>query len=89
MTRAVVEADGSIRAPEELVRGAHLETGQELEVAVDEGVVTLSVPGDDLDAAFPGGIEQALAEVRAGRVTRQYGDEEFVAALKSRIGSRA
>ena len=83
MQRALVEPDGSILVPEELVRGAHLESGQELVVSVDDGVVTLSVAVEP-DPFFPGGLDRALDDVRAGRLTRQRSDEDFVAALRAR-----
>jgi bifunctional DNA-binding transcriptional regulator/antitoxin component of YhaV-PrlF toxin-antitoxin module len=87
MSRAVVEADGRIRLPEELSAAAELQPGQELEVVLDSGVLTLLTDDAEVGAvsdSFLKGLEEALEEVRRGQTSYQASDEEFLRELDRR-----
>lgn len=88
MERAVVEADGRIRIPDGIRDAAHLEPGQELEIAYAPGQVMIfngEIEQSQLySTEFLAGLDEALEEARTGRGTFYASTEEFLAALEAR-----
>jgi bifunctional DNA-binding transcriptional regulator/antitoxin component of YhaV-PrlF toxin-antitoxin module len=85
MARTTVEPDGRVLLPAEALEASRIRPGQELEVVASEGHLSFSVPAapaePDSEDAFLRGLELALEDVRAGRVTRHASDSELLAAL--------
>jgi AbrB family looped-hinge helix DNA binding protein len=92
MTRVVVDELGRIAIPRDVLQGAHLEPGEELDVLLlEDGIVLRRWSGDDdedpawlYSDEFKRGLDEALAQVAEGRVTFHASNEEFLAALESR-----
>lgn len=93
MKRAVVEADGRIRIPDEIREAAHLEPGQELEVAYVPGQVMLFNGEIEIidetehySAEFLAGLDETRRKVRAGNPggLRHESTEAFIASLEQR-----
>ncbi len=89
--KAVVEAGGRILIPDEIQEAAHLEEGQELDVAYREGVLTMSTDGipfmDEADEAWWGPnlreeLAASIAESTAGKGRVYMSTEEFLAHLE-------
>ncbi|MGH2610263.1 MAG: AbrB/MazE/SpoVT family DNA-binding domain-containing protein [Tepidiformaceae bacterium] len=88
--KAVVEADGRIRLPDEIRDAAQLEAGQELEVTYYPGQLTLypdDIPVIDetkgYSPEFLKGLDEAIAEANAGKGRFFASDEEWIAHLKA------
>lgn len=81
----VVDADGSLRIPAELLERAHFVGGTVVEVAAGEdGFVAISAV-DGADDEWHAGVLQAIREVEEGKTDFFASDEEFRAALLARM----
>jgi antitoxin PrlF len=88
---ATIRRKGQLTIPAEIRRAAELDEGDEVEFEVTEQGILLRRREDDLpDPWYYGtpeweaGIERALADAEAGRVTYYDSTEEFLAALDRR-----
>ncbi len=88
---ATVGRNGEVTIPSEVRAAAHLDEGDEVEVELTEDGILLRLREDDLpDPWYYGtpewqeGIDRALADVEAGRMTYYDSTEEFLAALDRR-----
>jgi bifunctional DNA-binding transcriptional regulator/antitoxin component of YhaV-PrlF toxin-antitoxin module len=86
MARTTIEPDGRILLPAEALEAARIKPGQELELVASEGhlsftALSLSERRNADEDEFLAGLERALEDVRAERVTRQGSDHQFLAAL--------
>ena len=93
MERAVVEADGRIRLPDEIREAAHLEVGQELDVAYVPGQVMLfNGEVETIDetehysSQFLASLDETVRNVRAGNPGGQFHEstDAFLASLEQR-----
>ena len=91
--KAVVEADGRIRVPDEIRDAAHLEPGQELDVSYVPGQVMLFNgeietidETEHYSAEFLRELDETLERVRAGNPGGRFHEstEAFLASLEER-----
>lgn len=81
----VVDADGSLRIPAELLEQAHFVGGTLVEVAArDDGYVAISAV-NGTDDEWHAGLLEALQQVEDGKADFFASDEEFRAALVARM----
>ena len=86
-----VGQDGQVVIPAEVCDAAGLEPGDTVEIErVLEGILVVPVVTDEEMAAFWGPdwqerLDEAEADIAAGRSTIYYSDEEFLAALGARM----
>lgn len=88
---ATIGRDGELKIPPEVRDAAHLDEGDEVEFEVTEDGILLRSHAEELPAPWyygtpewEAGIERALADVEAGRMTYYDSTEEFLAALDRR-----
>lgn len=83
-----IRPKGQITLPDSIRRQVHLEEGDYLEVAVEEGAIVMR-PKKLIDAdqawfwtdAWQRGEREASDDIAAGRVRRSEGREEFIESL--------
>ena len=95
MVRVVVGEPGHVAFPEEVLRLAELAPGQEVDVVLDGGFILIRPSEDDSDEdpawlysdKFVRGVEEAIADIEAGRSTFHASTEDFLASLRARESS--
>ncbi|HEX9437474.1 MAG TPA: AbrB/MazE/SpoVT family DNA-binding domain-containing protein [Candidatus Limnocylindria bacterium] len=94
-TLVAVNAQGRVTLPAKVRRELHLEEGSRLEVAVDNGRITMRpaqvIPAEDAWAYTPenrAGLRRALEDVKAGRVYRLTSKEWDDIVKKGRLPAR-
>lgn len=88
MTLMRIRPKGQLTLPDSIRRQVHLEEGDYLEVAVEEGAIVMR-PKKLIDAdqawfwtdAWQRGEREASDDIAAGRVRRSRGAEEFIESL--------
>ena len=91
MSRAMVDSEGRLRLPDDVRRAAGFEPGRELDVVLNDGVLTVFTDTDSGDEpvsdSFLRDLADALNDVREGRTTAQDSDEAFLRELHRRSDS--
>ena len=83
----VVDADGTLRIPAELLERAHLAPGAVVEVAArDDGSLAIAEI-DEGSEEWHAGVLEALAQVAEGKAEFFGSDEEFRSALLARMNA--
>ena len=92
MEAQVIGAGGAITIPPEILERAHLTEGSVVSVSLTEdGAIAIAAEERDPDQAWFWTEEwqrkerEADEDIAAGRISRYLSDEEFEAALRSRI----
>lgn len=88
MTLMRIRPKGQLTLPDSIRRQVHLEEGDYLEVAVEEGAIVMR-PKKLIDAdqawfwtdAWQRGEREANADIAQGRVRRSHSGDEFVESL--------
>ena len=85
----VVEEDGIVRVPRHILEAAGMCPGTELHVFLtEEGIAAIRVQDTDPDQAgfwtpeWQAGMQEAIEDLRAGRVRRFASDEAFMEHLQ-------
>ena len=93
MATTVIDSQGRVAFPSDLLRDADLAPGEAVDVTIVEGAIILRRPADDPEndpewlysEKFLRGVDEAIADIEAGRSTFHASDEEFLASLLSRV----
>ena len=88
MTLMRIRPKGQLTLPDSIRRQVHLEEGDYLEVAVEEGAIVMR-PKKLIDAdqawfwtdAWQRGEREANADIAQGRVRRSHNGDEFIESL--------
>jgi len=89
MSLTRVRPKGQITIPDDIRRALHLEEGDLVEVAIEDGSIVLR-PKRLIDAsqawfwtdAWQAGEREASSDIDAGRVTRYQSDDELLRSLE-------
>ena len=91
MRTAIIDSEGRVALSSEFLKSADLAPGEAVDVTVVEGAIVLRRPPDDPENdpewlysdEFLRGVDEAIADMDAGRSTFHASTEEFLAHLDS------
>lgn len=97
MATAIIDNEGRIAFSSDFLKDADLAPGEAVDVALVAGTIVLRRPPDDPENdpewlysdKFVRGVEEAIADIKAGRSTFHASTEDFLASLRARESSEA